>query len=142
MAYVSDVFDSAMALIDELDDTGSSDAADTAEYKNRTPAIVSILIGECYPYSENYAAGTRRSGWTPVTAQDDYIDGVDDTLCLTVMPYGLAASLLVDENPAAAGFFQQRYEALLARFGKELPSDWESIADVYGGIENGGFGRW
>lgn len=142
MAYVSDVFDSAMAIMDELDDAGSSENTDTADYRNRTPAIMNILIGECYPYSENYAAGKKRSGWTPVTSDGDYIDGVDDTICLTVMPYGLASGLLVDENPSAASFFQQRYEALLSRFGKELPADWESIGDVYGGIGHGRFGRW
>jgi len=143
MAYVSDVFDSAMALMDELDDTGSSDTTDTTEYRNRTPAIINVLIGECYPYSEDFVAGSRRSGWTAVSSVDDYIDGVDDTLCMTVMPYGLAASLLVDENPTAANYFQQRYEGLLNRFAREVPaSAWESVEDVYGGIEYGEYGIW
>lgn len=141
MAYVSDVFDASMALMDELDNTGSSDTSDTTEYKYRTPAIMNVLIGECYPYSEDFVPG-RRSGWTPVYSTDDYINGIDETLASTVMPYGLAASLLVDENPTAANFFQQRYEGLLNRFGKELPSEWETIVDVYGGLENGEFGSW
>ena len=81
---------------------------------------MNVLIGECYPYSEDFVPG-RRSGWTPVYSTDDYINGIDETLASTVMPYGLAASLLVDENPTAANFFQQRYEGLLNRFGKELP---------------------
>lgn len=143
MAFVSDVFDISMALMDELNSVGDSETSDTTEYQNRTPAIMNILIGECYPYSEDYVAGSRRSGWIPVESTDDYITGIDDTLCRSVMPYGLAASLLIDENPTAANYFQQRYEALLNRFGREVPaSGWETVEDVYGGIECGEFGIW
>lgn len=59
---------------------------------------------------------------------------LDDYICRSVMPYGLAAHLLLDENPSAASFFQQRYEELLRglRSGG-IPTGSEDIVDVYGG---------
>ena len=48
-----DVFDAAMGLIDEVNEsTGSTDTADTKEYKQRTLLILNMLIGELYMYSD------------------------------------------------------------------------------------------
>lgn len=63
------------------------------------------------------------------------------------MPYGLAAHLLLDENPTAASFFNQRYEELKASLRAGLPTMSEDIEDVYGsgcgGIEPyNEFGMW
>ena len=57
------------------------------------------------------------------------------------MPYGLAAHLLIDENPTVAAFFQQRYEELLDKLGN-VPAEFEPIEDVYGGIGHSEGGRW
>ena len=48
----------------------------------------------------------------PISDFDTPIN-LDDYIAQTVMPYGLAAHLLIDENPTVASFFQQRYEELL-----------------------------
>lgn len=62
------------------------------------------------------------------------------------MPYGLAAHLLMQEDPSSANFFQQRYEELLNMLRRGLPSESEDIVDLYG--ECGGispyneFGMW
>jgi len=58
------------------------------------------------------------------------------------MPYGLAANLLVDENPSAASFYQQRYEELRAMFIARLPASVEDIELLYGGVGGGSFSRW
>ena len=105
------VFDIAMGLMDEVNETsGATDTSDTKEYKVRTLLILNALRGELFPYSDTYAmeeAGKRPilhviQNFTDIIMMDDYI-------CQTVMPYGLAAQLLLDENPTAASFFQQRY---------------------------------
>jgi hypothetical protein len=68
---------------------------------------------------------------------------LDDYICRSVMPYGLAAHLLLDENPSTAGFFQQRYDELKAQLSRGLPAESEDIIDVYGGIEPyNEFGMW
>ena len=140
------VFNLAIALMDEMNEnTGATDTTDTKEYKLRTPNILNVLRGELYPYSDTYE--TESDGSRPVCAViesiDDTID-IDDVLCQTVMPYGLAAHLLLGENNTAAGFFQQRYEEMREKL-KNSPASFESISDAYG---SGGyfpyneFGRW
>ena len=130
-----DVFDAAMGLMDEVNETsGATDTADTREYKNRTLLILNVLRGELYPYSDTYEYG--EDGKRPISAIiEDFDDGIvlDDYTCQSVMPYGLAAHLLLDENPSAAGFFNQRYEELKAQLARGLPQVSEDIEDVYGG---------
>lgn len=136
------VFDLAMGLMDEVSASGSTDNTDTKEYKNRTLLIVNALRGELYPYSDGCdAAGDGRAIAAYIRNFTDPIE-LDDYICQTVLPYGLAAHLLLDENPSAASFFQQRYEALKRDLAVGMPAGSEEIADRYGGIEHGEFGRW
>nr|DAS16695.1 MAG TPA: hypothetical protein [Caudoviricetes sp.]DAS48765.1 MAG TPA: hypothetical protein [Caudoviricetes sp.] len=139
------VFDITMGLIDEVNEnSGETDTADTREYKMRTLLILNALRGELYPYSDTYEVETP--GERPIVAViSDFetpID-LDDYICQTVLPYGLAAQLLLDENPSAASFFQQRYEELRNNLSKGFPQDGEAITDVYGvGFEYNEFSRW
>lgn len=141
-ATVSDVFDVTMQLIDEVSDTGATQTTDTEEYKNRTIGIMNILISECYPFSDEKDNTKLDSAWRAVQEFDDSLKGIDNTLALGVMPYGLAANLLTDENPTAANYYQQRYEALLAAKRSRMQADVGEIENVYGGIEYGYFSRW
>lgn len=141
-----DIFDMAITLMGELDDSGKTDYADTQEYKNRAVNILNVLRGEVFQYSDTYQDAMDETGRRPVStileSLDDYLD-IDDVLAQTVLPYGLAAHLLLDENDAMAAFFQQRYEELLKKIGAKIPSSWESITDVYNAtLEYGQFGRW
>lgn len=145
-----DIFDKAITLMGELSDSGETDWADTVEYKNRALNILNTLRGEVYQYSDTYATQKkkypgRRPVCDPLESLEDEI-GIDDVLAQTVLPYGLAAHLLLDENDNMAAFFQQRYEELLRKLGANIPGQWESIEDVYsyaqGGIEFGQFGHW
>lgn len=133
---------------------GGTTNENTRDYENRTPGIVTALFPECYLYDSRYQAqfdtenrGSKeagghakyrfRPGAKVFTAMTDEVP-LDDELCLSVMPYGLAAALLADENPPLANFLQQRYEELLQKFSTigpivRQPADWEPIQDVYGG---------
>lgn len=144
-----DVFDQAMYLMDESNEnTGATDTTDTREYKNRTLGILNTLRGELYPYSDTFDS-TGDPGIRPIVKRledfEEIID-LDDYICQTVMPYGLAAHLLVDENPTSANFFHQRYEELLNKLARGLPSMSEDVFDIYGA--RGGinpyneFSRW
>ena len=137
------VFATAMGLMDQLSPGGAADSPDTREYRDRTLLILNALRGELYPYSDSYDPNTE--GGRPIA---DYIRDMnsvvklDDYICQTIMPYGLAAHLLMDENPSAAAFFQSRYEELRNRLAVGIPAQSEDIVDVYGGIEYGQFSRW
>ena len=141
------VFDIAMGFMDEVNESGQTVTSDSTEYLNRTLFILNALRGELYPYSDTWEieeAGERPIA--PVIEDLDSVIGLDDYICQTVMPYGLAAHLLLDENPSAASFFNQRYEELKASLRSGLPTTSEDIEDVYG--PNGGiwpyneFGMW
>ena len=131
-----------MGLTDNIDSAGLSDTSDNTQYKQRVLGILNCLQQELYPLSDSYAVVT--AGKRPVLARLEQLRdlvGLDDYLTQTVLPCGLAAHLLLDENPAAASFFQQRYEELKAS-AKRLPSSFEAIEDAYGGIEHGAFSKW
>lgn len=135
MATVQEVFDATMALMDELDDTGNATSTDTTEYLNRTLPIVNLMIGECYPYSDLHDSDSLLSSWKAVEDMEDNLlkrSKIDNTIALSIMPYGLAANLLVDENPSAAAFYQQRYEELLRLKASKMQAAVGSIEDVYG----------
>lgn len=139
MATAQDIFDEAMALMDEVNEsTGETDTADTKEYKNRTLFILNILRGELYPYSDTFVSNT--DGIRPIVSYIEDFDvpiDLDDYICETVMPYGLAAHLLLDENPSSAAFFQQRYEELRNKLARGLPAVSEDIVDVHFGNNDG-----
>ena len=140
------VFDIAMGLMDEVNETtGATDTSDTLEYKVRTLLILNALRGELYPYSDTFP--TPENGKRPIVGVietfGDVID-LDDYICQTVMPYGLAAQLLADENPNVAGFLQQRYEELRDGLARGLPQEAGAIEDIYGVLNHpyNEFSRW
>lgn len=138
------VFELAMGLMDEVNEsTGATDTSDTKEYKQRTLFILNMLRGELFPFSDTYEQ--TEAGKRPIAPAIENFDTpivLDDYICQSVMPYGLAAHLLLQEDPAAAGFFQQRYEELKNGLARGLPQSSEDILNIYGGLEYGQFARW
>ena len=66
---------------------------------------------------------------TAVEAQDIPLD---DTLCLALLPYFLAAQLLSGENEDLAAWFLQRYREALQDLKGKLPGEFEPISTPYG----------
>lgn len=143
---VQGVFDKAMYLIDaQNESTGSTDNSDTTEYKVRTLGILNNLIDDAYPASDTFAIseGGKRPALDDLTSFSDEIK-MDPYIVRSVLPCGLAAKLLSEENPTLADFFWQLYEQRLAKAREGVPASFESIEDglPYGGIEYGEFARW
>ena len=132
-----DVFDTAMSLMDELSHAeGLTIHADTRDYLRRTPAILTVLCGELYRFSDSFERGepgVRPVYQGPVEYMEQELT-LDDFLTRTVLPYGLAAHLLAEEAPAFASFFLQRYQGLLLSQGAAVPTVTETIRDLYGGV--------
>ncbi len=134
---VGDVFNAAMGIMDELSTTGEPQTTDTKEYEYRTPAIINMMVGEL-------ALLTGNSGdWLAVESLDDLVPNVSSSYARSALPYGLAANLLVDENPSSASFFQQRYEEMRNLYVSRQPAEISDITNLYGlSIEYGEFSRW
>lgn len=145
---VQDVFDIAIRLMDaQNESTGSTDTADTKEYRLRSPSLLSSILDRAYPASDTYP-GTedgKRPVCGKVTEMTDEI-GLDERLCTGVLPYGLAALLLTEENPTLSNFFWQTFLEQLEEAKRGLPSGVDSIEDCYGFLgdclEHGRFSRW
>jgi hypothetical protein len=88
-------------------------------------------------FMDYYYDGNIRIIYRPIpsiiTALTDTLQ-IDDVTCRTVLPYGLAAHLLLTENQDSASFFQQRFDELKKDASKKPPSPTEEITDVYGGF--------
>lgn len=149
---VQEIFDKAIHLIDAQDEsTGSTNTADTQEYAVRCCALLSTLLNEVYPYSDTYQprADGKRPVHVAVERMTDAVD-MDDLICLSVLPAGLAALFVFDEDTAKYNAFWGDYMTRLSQARNTLPASggFEDIENPYAfggsgaGIEHGEFGRW
>ena len=124
------VFDRAIHLMDEqYEQSGETRTVDTKEYEYRTLSILNVLRHELYPYSDTFEVRTdgKRQICPELTAFDQAID-LDDAIAQGVLPYGLAAHLLLGENNTLAAFFNQRYAELVHEIGSRRMAQWEDIS--------------
>lgn len=130
-ATVEQIYNAALALIDEESDES---------LEKRAPDIINTLIGRCYNASEEYETGAH-SLWTPVSKMSDELVGIDRTLALSAMPYGLAAMLVLGYDPvkgrALWSVFTEQVE-----LSRKTPERFAPIRDIYGLGEHGRHGRW
>ena len=141
---VQAVFDKAMYLIDaQSENSGETMNADTTEYRVRTIGILNTLLDEVYPASDTFRLGEdrHRPALDDLHSFSDTLD-LDARIVREVLPNGLAAKLLSEENPTLSNYFQQCYEESLAAARYSRPAAFEDIALPYGGVECGEFGRW
>ncbi|MGM7719439.1 hypothetical protein [Metabacillus sp. Hm71] len=111
------VYDMALVFMDEVSDTGAILADDPEYYKSKSLSILTALQTELLPQSI-----------TPVPITDISSNLlVSDRIALGVLPYGLAAHLLLVENNDAAPFYNDRYEELKRKISTSI----EPITDVY-----------
>lgn len=129
---VQEIYEAALAIMDESDSEG---------YRKRTPALISALMGRCWALSEEHT-GTGHSRWLPVTSMEDTVEGIDNSIALSAMPYGLAAQLYLQEDPVSARSWWDIFQENLEQFRISRPAAVEDIVDVYGGIEYGRFTAW
>ncbi len=130
------VFEKAIYLMDEQSEsTGQTQTADTREYEFRSIPILNILRHELYPISDTYAS--REDGKRPVAPEIQSMSdeiGLDDAVAQGILPYGLAAHLLLGENDSMANYFSQRYSEMYVAAMRSLPSRFEEIPLAYGGL--------
>ena len=128
------VFDRAIHLMDEQNEiNGETRTVDTEEYQYRALSILNVLRHELYPLSDTFEQRTDgKRPIVPMLGSFDQPMNLDDAIAQGVMPYGLAAHLLLGENDAMASFFNQKYEELKREIGAKKPAVWEDIPMPFG----------
>lgn len=123
------VFDRAIHLMDEQNEmNGETRTVDTEEYRYRTLSILNVLRHELYPLSDTFETlSDGKRAIVPLLTDFEQPIDLDDAIAQGVMPYGLAAHLLLGENDSMASFFNQRYEELKYSIGAKKPAVWEDI---------------
>ncbi|ULT55397.1 hypothetical protein L1999_20155 [Neobacillus drentensis] len=117
MITAQDVFATAMNLMDEESEDGTYTGYPD-EYKQKSWPILTLLQAEILPASVAPAVITDKTS----------VLLVDDRTGLTVLPYGLAAHLLLNEDQNRAAYFNNRYDELKRRKKAVITK----IQDVYG----------
>ena len=107
------VLELAIALTDNQDENGHYRIADNNEYRYRTLQILNTLCPELYPYSDTYKITEKgKRPIVPYLTEFDQEIGLDDFICRSVLPEGLARKALL---------------------GRGMPAESEPVVDVYGG---------
>ena len=140
MAKVQEIFDMAIHLMDEQNETnGSTGTVDTQEYKFRTISILNSVIPALQIYSSDYEReGFGRPEPTILLADNhanpDFTQDIklDDLLSYTLLPYYLAAQLLSGENEDLASWFLTRYREAFNDVRNKMLAEFESISTPYG----------
>lgn len=98
------VFEIALTLIDETTQQGKIDLTDLT-LRAKAPNFLTILQAELMP--------DATTNMIVNDLADDLL--LPDRQCLLVLPYGLAAHLVIQDDAGSASFFQQRYEEMRAK---------------------------
>ncbi len=133
-----DIYDITMALMDEMKNDGSVDINSTKDYLARTPGILTILQTEVI--IELKKNGINVSSLDRIEKMTDEVD-LEDDICTGVLPYGLAARLLGQEDATLSNYFSSLYmngksESAKTSSSKVLAKQ-ETRENVYGLLRAG-----
>ena len=116
-----DVYELAMALIDQ------TESPDASEYARRATALIDVLQRELAFYENK---GLTRT----VNSLDDTLEISGDT-AERIMPYGLAASFaLADKNSDMYADYSAMYRALLRTIRQaetDIADEYETLSGMY-----------
>ena len=135
---VQDIYDITMALMDEMLDNGNVDYASTKDYAARTPGILTILDTQVVMFLKRFGADIDFND--RLETMEDEVE-LDDSICKGVLPYGLAARLLGQEDKELASYFSDLYNSNLAMSKDSIEGKYiakqKPRENVYGLFEAG-----
>lgn len=127
MTTGTQALNAALAIMDELG---------TREYDARALYFINMLCDKLYPLSDNYnMSATGRPVCRKIGSLPEPLD-LDDVLAQSVLPYGLAAQLMLSDDPSQSVNFEAIFQERLAEARRQLPAEIMEIEDVYG-FDNG-----
>ena len=128
-----DIFTTAMALLTELDSTGTPYGEYAQQYKPL--AMEFIAKGASAGF---LLEGIRR--YVPVPAPEDEVPG-DEIFLSVALPYFVGYNLVMDENPELYEKLRMEFNFLVSLYETTGTAESTPIEDIYG-IEFEQGGRW
>ncbi|WP_394139553.1 hypothetical protein [Cytobacillus oceanisediminis] len=117
MVTAKQVYDMALVLIDEVTEVGAVTPDTPKYYESRAKSILTQLQTELLPASQ-----------IPEVINDLSQElKLSDRIAISVLPYGLAAHLLLTEDINTASFFNARYDEMK----RKMVTVIEPIEDKY-----------
>lgn len=104
---------------------------DDADYEDSTIlGMLSVMANEVLDVSNSIAKRTGRNETQNVGVFKTMSENVplEDKICQSVLPYGLAAKLMLEDDTTMASYFNAEYNQRLAQYMKPAST---SIEDVY-----------
>lgn len=135
MITVQQIFDMAIHICDEQNEsTGSTRTEDTEEYKFRTISILNSILPALAPYSGEYAPATNGRPFPGMLPEGDFEQGIplDDALCVTLLPYFLAAKWMATENETLSALCMNQFRESFNDLKNRVPAEFERISTPYG----------
>lgn len=112
------VFERALVLMDEVLETGTITTETPEYYKSKAINIINLLQVELLPLSAEI---------TPITNISQNLQ-ITDRIAYLILPYGVAAHLLINDDLTISSWLNARYDELK----RKIPTSAIPIVDVYG----------
>ena len=139
-----EIYDITMALMDEMKDNKTIDSSfevdydQNRDYQARTPGILTILQTQVVMFFKS--RGIDIDTLPRLEQMTDNVD-LEDDICMGVLPYGLAARLLGQEDTQMSSYFSQLYNGGLANAAEsadgKIKGKQISGNNIYGLFEAG-----
>lgn len=116
-----DVFIMTIKMIDAIDRSGNVTESKIVSYRAKAPTFITMLQGELLPASSDAVNYTSLADPLSIT----------DKQALYVLPYGLAAELMIseDDSQSIASYFSSRYAEAKRKY--PAPARINKVNDVY-----------
>lgn len=99
-----------------------------ADMESRATNIINICLTRCAPLNKRLC-----NNETPVTLLKSLDDTVeyDESLLVSVIPYGVAADLSADEDPSLSNLFEEKYRFAYKSAFRYSRARLHSVTEVY-----------
>lgn len=127
------IYDITMSLMDERKNDGNVDVNSTKDYLARSPGILTILQTEII--MELKKVGAKVNSLDEIKTMSTDID-LEDDICFGIIPYGLAARLLAQEDTTLSNYFSSLYDTAFLRYLNQFRqlAKQEDREDMYGSM--------
>ncbi len=121
---LSVIYESALALLGEMPGQGD-------EFHPNVIALINTLIADCFDVNNTLRVYRGEKALEEIPFNESLDDRLEyeEQLCRDMLPYGLAALMILEDDANRAGFFDFRYQQKKLHYSKMENVEPECEAD-------------